>query len=84
MTNSTNTRALLILQNTKHRLTTQQYKTLRGQILAGDADGAMRGLKNVLQRRAERMASGRTKKRPLVVGADNNTIQDEKRRTTHG
>lgn len=71
MTNNTDTGALLILRNTKHRLTTQQYKTLRGQILAGDADGAMKGLRNVLQRRAERMASGRTQKRPLAVGADN-------------
>ena len=79
----TNADALLILRNNKHRLTTQQYKTLRGQILAGDADGAMRGLKNVLLRRAVRMASGRTKKRPLAVGADNNTTQDEKRRATH-
>ena len=46
--------ALLLLRNTKHRLTKQQYKTLRGQILAGDPDGAMKGLRNILQRRAER------------------------------
>ena len=80
----TNSEALLILRNNKHRLTTQQYKTLRGQILAGDADGAMRGLKNVLLRRAVRMASGKTKKAPSRVGADNNTIQAENGRTTHG
>lgn len=47
--------ALLILRNTKHRLTKQQYKTLRGQVLAGDSDGAMKGLRRILQRRAERM-----------------------------
>lgn len=47
--------ALLILRNTKHRLIQQQYKTLRGQVLAGDPDGAMKGLRNILQRRADRM-----------------------------
>ena len=49
------TGALILLKNTKHRLTKQQYKTLRGQVLAGDPDGAVRGLRNILQRRAERM-----------------------------
>lgn len=48
--------ALMILRNTKNRLTKQQYKTLRGQVLAGDPDGAMKGLRNILKRRAERMA----------------------------
>ena len=37
-------KALGRLLATKRMLTRQQYKTLRGQILAGDADGAMRGL----------------------------------------
>lgn len=46
--------ALMLLKNTKHRLTKQQFKTLRGQILAGDPDGAMRGLRNILQRSMER------------------------------
>ncbi len=31
----------------KNKLTRQQYKTLKGQILAGDAVGAMRGLKKL-------------------------------------
>ena len=37
----------------KHRrmLTHQQYQTLKGQILAGNADGAMRGLESILKRR---------------------------------
>lgn len=48
------TGALMILRNTNHRLSKQQYKTLRGQVLAGDPDGAMKGLRNILQRRAER------------------------------
>lgn len=47
--------ALMILRNTKNRLTKQQYKTLRGQVLAGDPDGALKGLRNILKRRAERM-----------------------------
>ena len=48
--------ALMILRNTKNRLTKQQYKTLRGQVLAGDPDGALKGLRNILKRRAERVA----------------------------
>lgn len=58
-TNNIDTGALMLLRNTKHRLTKQQFKTLRGQILAGDADGAMKGLRTILQRRAERMSRGR-------------------------
>ena len=34
----------------KHRLTPQQYKTLQGQILAGDSDGALKGLKRILRK----------------------------------
>ena len=34
----------------KRMLTRQQYKTLKGQILAGDADGAMRGLTKLTSR----------------------------------
>ena len=37
-------KALGRLLAAKRSLTRQQYKTLKGQILAGDADGAMRGL----------------------------------------
>lgn len=37
-------KALGRLLAAKRLLTRQQYKTLKGQILAGDADGAMRGL----------------------------------------
>ncbi len=35
-------------------LTHQQYQTLKGQILAGDHVGAMRGLERILQRDKER------------------------------
>lgn len=59
--NNIDTGALMLLKNTKHRLTKQQYKTLRGQILAGDADGAIKGLRNILQRRSERMSKGAVK-----------------------
>lgn len=41
--------ALIRLKAIRHRLTAQQYKTLRGQILAGDADGAMKGLRKLLK-----------------------------------
>ena len=37
-------KALGTLLAAKRMLTRQQYKTLKGQILNGDADGAMRGL----------------------------------------
>ena len=35
-------------------LTKQQYKTLRGQVLAGDGDAAMRGLCTILNRRRKK------------------------------
>ena len=38
------------LLNCKRRLTRQQYKTLKGQILAGNPEGAMRGLQRILSR----------------------------------
>ena len=42
--------ALARLKGCRNRLTGQQYRTLRGQVLAGDADGAMRGLQKILGR----------------------------------
>lgn len=44
--------ALIRLKGHQPRLTAQQYRTLRGQVLAGNADGAMRGLQKLLSRRA--------------------------------
>lgn len=38
------------LKACKSRLTRQQYSTLKGQILAGDSDGAMKGLRKLLMR----------------------------------
>ena len=31
------------------KLTKQQYKTLRGQVLAGDGNGALKGLRKILR-----------------------------------
>ena len=47
-----NTDALLKLKAYRPKLTSQQYRTLRGQVLAGDHEGAMRGLEKLLARRA--------------------------------
>lgn len=41
-------RAVINLKACRDRLSKQQYKTLKGQILAGDGDGAMRGLRKLL------------------------------------
>lgn len=41
-------KALGRLLSHKPQLTRQQFLTLRGQILAGDADGALRGLQEIL------------------------------------
>lgn len=42
--------ALFSLKAYRGRLTPQQYKTLRGQVLSGDDKGAMKGLKKVIKR----------------------------------
>lgn len=47
-----NVGALIRLKHARHLLTAHQYKTLRGQVLAGDPDGAMRGLRKLMQRTA--------------------------------
>lgn len=43
-----NVGALIRLKGARHRLTRHQYRTLRGQVLAGDPDGAMKGLRKLL------------------------------------
>lgn len=43
-----NVGALIRLKHNRHLLSLRQYRTLRGQILAGDPDGAMRGLRKLL------------------------------------
>ena len=42
-------RAAMNLRACRDRLTKQQYKTLKGQILAGDSEGAMKGLRRLLR-----------------------------------
>ena len=41
-----------ILKKYKNQLTKQQYKTLKGQILSGDKEAAMKGLNKLLKRKA--------------------------------
>ena len=43
--------AMMFLKAYRSRLTHQQYKTLRGQVLAGDSIGAMKGLKRILDKK---------------------------------
>lgn len=43
--------ALGRLRNAMPYLNRQQFKTLRGQIIAGDPEGAMKGLQNILETR---------------------------------
>lgn len=43
-----NVGALHRLKNNRHLLSLQQYRTLRGQVMAGDTEGAMKGLRKVL------------------------------------
>lgn len=42
--------ALSYLRKKKPELTVQQYRTIKGQILAGDEDGAIRGVDRVVER----------------------------------
>lgn len=41
-------KALIQVKGARPYLTAQQYRTLKGQVLAGDPDGAMRGLHKLL------------------------------------
>lgn len=45
--------ALRTLKDNRRNLTREQLNTLRGQVFAGDAEGAMRGLKKLLKRSAK-------------------------------
>ena len=42
--------AMMFLKAHSSKLSHQQYKTLRGQVLAGDSQGAMKGLKKLMKR----------------------------------
>lgn len=54
--NPINIQALKDLKRARPYLTPQQYRTIKGQILAGSPIGAMKGLERLLQRRG--IASG--------------------------
>lgn len=41
-----------LLKANRDNLTHQQYKTLKGQVLAGNIEGATKGLQKLLKRRA--------------------------------
>lgn len=43
-----------LLERNKHRLTRQQFKTLRGQCLAGDTEGAKKGFYRLMKKREEK------------------------------
>lgn len=43
-------KALILIKARRRRLTAQQYATLKGQVLAGDGDGALKGLRRILSR----------------------------------
>lgn len=49
--NTVNIQALRQLKRARPYLTPQQYRTIRGQILAGHYAAALKGLENLLQRR---------------------------------
>lgn len=49
--NPADNKALGKLLANKTKLTRQQYKTLKGQILTGDAEGAMRGLERITEQK---------------------------------
>lgn len=49
--------AMMFLRAYRLQLSTQQYKTLRGQVLAGDSIGAMKGLKRILEQKSKLITS---------------------------
>lgn len=48
-----NKKALFTLKAYRGRLTAQEYSTLRGQVLAGDDAGALKGLERLMKRRVK-------------------------------
>lgn len=49
--------AMSYLKKKKGRLSRQQYRTVKGQILSGDVDGALRGLQKLELRRKQQEGS---------------------------
>jgi hypothetical protein len=48
MHNSEITNTIKLLKQHYNKLTSQQFKTLKGQCIAGDVQGAKKGLANIL------------------------------------
>ncbi len=44
--------ALRIIQRSRKALTEQQYRTLKGQCLAGDYPAALKGLEKIIRRKS--------------------------------
>lgn len=45
-------KALIQIKACRDRLTRQQFKTLQGQVFAGDSEGALKGLRRLLLRQS--------------------------------
>ena len=45
-------RTLMLLKRCRSALTAQQYRTLKGQVLAGDTLGALNGLEKIMKGKA--------------------------------
>lgn len=43
--------AFYVLNTNKKNLTKQQYRTIKGQILSGDIEGAMKGLQRLTRKK---------------------------------
>ena len=46
-------KAIIQIKACRNRLTPQQYRTIRGQVLAGDSTGALKGLRKILLKNKE-------------------------------
>lgn len=53
--------ALMALDRSPVRLSRQQYRAIRGQILAGHPDAAMRGLQKLTERRGQQWPKSDTR-----------------------
>lgn len=67
-----------MLKKAKPYLTKQQYRTIKGQIVAGDVEGAKKGLKKLLKNGSE--TNRETILRPTVhLGSSEKRFRNEKK-----
>lgn len=57
MEQTVNICAIKRLKKLKKALTRQEYCTLKGQILAGEGEAAIRGMQNILERKRRKCAN---------------------------